>query len=133
MAGVIILDGDVRARNEIFRAIDTISGVDTSGSTLNLDVKTESGKLTRLLVRKTLGPLSGFTVQLYDNSTQASEYLLHECVENDDVITRINLAFSSPLIFSNSSAENNLYVKIIPLIGTGHSFQVRADGEKTVV
>ena len=131
MSASIILDGDVRVRKETLKnGINEQTGVDTGGRTFSYDVGAVSGQVHRLLVRQSAGPVTDFTVEVFDNNGYAEEYKIIG-IEASGGSTRVDIAFSRPVPFENSSSESNLYVKIVPASGSGHSFQTRIQGEIT--
>jgi hypothetical protein len=126
--GFNIIEGDVNVKSAVVSATDTLSGIDNLGATSTIDIGSAKGKLLSLLCIHTVGAGTLFTVSVYDNSSTVDQNLIYEA-ETTVITNKIQLN-TEEMVFNNSS-NTNLYVKVTPATGSGHSFFIRIQAEKS--
>jgi hypothetical protein len=126
--GFNIIEGDVNITPKALDANQSISGVNNTGTTAVLDMTSSKGKLISLLCKQTLGSATLFTISIYDDVAELDQNLIYE-VETTVATTLVSV--NTEMIGFNNSSNNNLYVKVTPATGTGHSFFIRLQAEKS--
>lgn len=133
MSATYVVGGRVSVRPECFDKNITISDVDTNGKTEPMLLRYPSGKLLTLLALQLAGPSTLFKVDIYDNVACTEEYRIFSVEMIDTASARLHADCANAPF--NNIVDTNLYIKVTPATGSGHSFFVRvqADVSKMIV
>lgn len=95
----------------------SLTGVDTLGAVATLPI-TKMAEVTQLSIQHLNA--GSFNVQIFSDSTLSTQ--IFEAIEET---ARLDIS-KMGLMFANSDtpASNNIYIKVIPTTGSGHSFAI---------